>query len=77
MSNMKDLLGDIDFEEFEEVLNDLSEYYREKAINLLYTGTSYQKKCIRHYMLNMTGRQRTDEIRRFIAIGISIGKVEA
>jgi hypothetical protein len=54
----------------EEVLTEL-------AIDLLYNGNSYQRKCMTHYMQNLYGTARRKEIAEFIRVQISLDKISA
>jgi hypothetical protein len=54
----------------EEVLTEL-------AIDLLYNGNSYQRKCMTHYMQNFHGTARRKEIAEFIRVQISLDKISA
>lgn len=74
MLEIKVVLNNIESEEDKLGVHKQLDYY-ETAITLLYTGTSYQKKCINYYMQNYAGRKRTEAIREFIDIEIMLGKV--
>lgn len=50
--------------------------YNYIALDLLYNGTVYQKKCMRFFMDNFTGKQRMIEIRRFIECEYRRGRLE-
>lgn len=76
MSNMKDLLGEVDFEEFEEMLhnNDLSN--DEIAIKLFPEGTNHQRDWIVYYIQNYRGTRRLSEIQSYIAEQKKLGAME-
>lgn len=71
---IKVILSDVDIEEVVRK-NSRLDYY-EIALSLLYTGTTYQRKCINLYMRTLHGKCRTDAIKEFIDIEIMIGRIE-
>ena len=76
MMTVKFVLGNDVLEEAIERENNLVNYY-EVAMELLYTGTSFQRKNINYIMENYAGRLRDSELKFFIDNLIRMGKIEA